>query len=81
MEKNLKGSLALVFLIMAKYTFEEYLSFIEDQLGIQLLDYQKYILEKIYNSEYVYFIPARTMCRENLFQAQKILKELIEEET
>lgn len=65
---------------MSKYTFEEYLSFIENQLGIQLLDYQKYILEKAYNYECVYFIPARTMWKENLFQAQKILKELMEKD-
>lgn len=65
---------------MAKYTFEEYLSFVEGELGIQLLSWQKLVLQKIYNGEYGYYMPGRTTGRVITYEASKRLKELMKEE-
>lgn len=44
---------------MTKPTFEDALTFIQDELGITLYDYQKYLLRYWWNGEEIYFLPAR----------------------
>ena len=39
-----------------KKTFEAYLAFIEDELGLQLLSYQKEMLRKLYEKPNLYII-------------------------
>lgn len=40
-------------------TFEDCLAFIENQLGVQLLDFQKDVLKKLYDNENYVIIYAR----------------------
>lgn len=65
---------------MSKYTFEDCLSFIEDKLGLKLLSWQKDFLQKIYNGEYGRYMSGRGTGKKVAYEAQKILKELMEEE-
>ena len=64
----------------SKPTFEGCLDFIENKLGIQLLSWQRDFLQKIYNGEYAYYMLGRGTGKKVAFEAQKILKELMEEE-
>ena len=65
---------------MSKYTFEDCLDFIEDKLGLQLLSWQKDFLQKMYNCEYVCYMPGRGIGKEIAYEAGEILKELMNEE-
>ena len=64
-----------------KYTFEDCLSFIEDKLGVQLLSWQKDLLQRTYNGEYGFYITGRSYGGLIAYEATKMLKELIKEET
>jgi hypothetical protein len=59
--------------------FEEYLSFIENQLEVKLFDWQKVILYKLYNGEYPIVKGIRSG-KFALYQAAQMLKEEIEKE-
>lgn len=61
-------------------TFEDYLSFIEDELGIQLLDWQKEFLQQIYNGKTPYYMPGRAIGRKTVGKAEKILNKLMAKE-
>lgn len=62
-----------------KKTFEDYLYFIERQLGLQLLSYQKEMLRKLYENEHYYFLPGGTYGRETYLNAAKLLDEMKKE--
>ena len=59
--------------------FEEYLSFIENQLEVKLFDWQKVILRKLYNGEYPIVQGIRSG-KFVLYQAAQMLKEELEKE-
>jgi hypothetical protein len=65
---------------MTKYTFEDYLSFIEDKLGLQLLSWQKDFLQKMYNGEYDCYMSGRGIGKTVAYKAGEILKELMNKE-
>lgn len=44
---------------MTKPTYEQTLTFIEDELDIQLLDCQKELLRGVCENKEIYFLPAR----------------------
>ena len=44
---------------MTKPTYEQTLTFIENELGIQLFDCQKELLRGVCENKEVYFLPAR----------------------
>ena len=62
-----------------KLTFEDYLAFIENKLGLQLLDCQKEMLKKICENKTCYYIPARG-CGWSMFNAARILLEALKKE-
>ena len=64
---------------MTKPTFEDCLTFIENELGIQLLDCQKCILQKMYENKQYYFGPARRIGITTLDKAMILLEELKKE--
>jgi hypothetical protein len=65
---------------MAKCTFEACLLFIEDKLGVQLMSCQKDMLKKMYDNEFIYYIPGRMTYKRVFLQGLEILKELMKEE-
>ena len=64
---------------MTKLTFEGHLSFIENELSIKLLDWQKEVLQKIYENNPYYFRPARGIGITTLNKAMILLEELKKE--
>lgn len=66
--------MALVVLIMtnSKLTFEDYLAYIEDELGIQLFAWQKEILRASCEGNLIYY-PSRDMGKVNAW-ALKVLE-------
>ena len=60
-------------------TFEDCLSFIENELGLQLLSCQKEMLQKLYENEHYYFLPGRAYGIETFLKAAKLLEEMKEE--
>ena len=62
-----------------KIPFEDYLSFIEDSLGIQLLSYQKEMLQKLYENKYYYFLPYKDYGKTILLTTAKLLEEMKKE--
>jgi hypothetical protein len=62
-----------------KKTFEDCLSFIENELGLQLLTCQKEMLQKLYENEYYYFLPGRAYGRETFLKAAELLEEIKKE--
>lgn len=61
-------------------TFEDCLSFIENQLGVQLLAWQKEALQKIYENELYYYIPGGRGCGKTTFvKAAQLLEEIKKE--
>lgn len=54
--------------------FEEYLDFIENKLGIQLLDWQKVVLQARCEGTPIYYYPSRGMGRDTVMHALKILE-------
>lgn len=66
---------------MSKYTFEEYLSFIEDKMDIKLFDWQKEVLRMIYEGKTYCYISGAPRCGITVFKdATKLFKELMNEE-
>lgn len=65
---------------MAKPTYEDCLAFIENDLGIQLLDRQKDLLKKMLESETYYFLPSRFCGRRFYLENFKLLNELLTKE-
>lgn len=57
-----------------KPTFEQYLNFIEGQLDIRLLDWQKTILREVYNGKHIMYTGMRNG-KMVLYKAARILKE------
>ena len=64
----------------SKHTFEDCLTFIEDNLGIQLLTWQKEVLRAIYENKPYYYRPARGMGISTLEKAVILLAEFKKEE-
>lgn len=64
-----------------KPTFEEYVDFIENILGCKLLDYQKILLRKEYESKLYYYYPGRIQGLQILLEVNKILKEQMNKES
>ena len=58
-----------------KKSFEDCLTFIEDQLGLQLLAYQKEILQKMCDGKQYYFIPMLPGVRRTYLYGLKLLLE------
>lgn len=73
MEKNSESSLALMVLIME--TFEDYISYIEDELGVQLLTWQKEALYYYCKHPYAYIYVPKASGRTILKRAIKLLDE------
>jgi hypothetical protein len=57
-------------------TFEDCLAFIENELDLQLLAYQKEMLQKLYENEHYYFLPGRDYGRTIFLTAAKLLEEM-----
>lgn len=55
-------------------TFEGCLAYIEDELGITLLDWQKEFLQAVYECRPLYYYPSRGMGRGTVMHALKILE-------
>ncbi len=67
--------------MVKKYTFEEYLSFIEDKMDIKLFDWQKEVLRMIHEGKTYCCISGMPRCGLTVFKdTTKLLKELMEEE-
>lgn len=64
---------------MTKLTFEDALTFIENELGIQLLYWQQWALQKMYENHPYYFIPARGIGITTLNKAMILLEEFKKE--
>lgn len=62
---------------MTKPTYEVCLAFIENELGIQLLDCQKDLLKQTLESETYYFLPSRFYGRRLYLENLKLLSELL----
>ncbi len=73
MEKDIESPLVPVVLIMKK-SFETYLSFIENELGVQLLCWQKTALRAIYDGYYPHISNIRNG-KVMMYQATKLLSE------
>lgn len=61
-------------------TFEDYLDFIENTLGCQLLDYQKIILRNEFEGKHYYYYGGRKYGLQLLLEANHILKEEMNKE-
>ena len=61
-------------------SFEDYLDFIENKLGCQLLDYQKIILRNEYEGKHYYYYGGRICGVQLLLEANRILKEEMNKE-
>lgn len=60
--------------------FEDCLAFIEDQLGVYLLDWQKESLRMIYENKSYYFISGGRCCGRTIFKkAAELLEEMKKE--
>lgn len=57
-----------------KTTFEDCRDFIENQLGLQLLDCQKEMLQKLYKNEHYYFLPGRAYGIATFLKAAELLE-------
>ena len=55
--------------------YEDYIAFIENQLGIQLLTYQKEFLQKMCDGNQYYFIPVLLGIRRTYLDGLKLLLE------
>ena len=63
-------------------TFEDYLAFIENQLGIYLLSWQKEALRIAYENKPYYYISPGRFCGRTVFKkATKLLEEIKKGET
>ena len=60
-------------------TFENFLIFVEDNLGIQLLSWQKDVLQDMYENRPVYYRPARGIGMTTLEKAVLLLEEFKKE--
>lgn len=65
--------------VKMKKSFEEYIDFIENELGLQLLAYQKEMLQRLYENEHYYFLPGRDYDRTVFINAAKLLEEIKKE--
>lgn len=63
-----------------KYTFEEYLAFIENTLKIRIFDWQVYLLRNFYEEKESFFVPLRYKEREIAYKALELLEELMNKE-
>lgn len=79
MEKDFESPLALMVLIMKK-PFEDYLAFIENDLGCKLLDWQKTILHEIYDGKHP-VVYRRLSGKFVALRAAALLKEEMERDT
>ena len=59
--------------------FEDCLEYIECQLNLRLLDYQREVLRMVYENKCLYYIPSRHFGRTHLMRAAKLLEELLKE--
>ena len=66
--------------MMIKPTYEDALSFIENELGIELLDSQKEVLKKILEGKTYYFLPSRFCGRRLYLENLKLFSELLTKE-
>ena len=64
---------------MNKPTFEQCLTYIETELGHQLLDWHKEYLKLLYQYQNVYIMPARVNGITVARKAEKLLKEFLKE--
>lgn len=55
-------------------TFEGGLAYIEDELGVTLLDWQKEVLQAVYERRPVYYFPSKGCGRGTVMHALKILE-------
>lgn len=55
-------------------TFEGCLAYIEDELGVTLLDWQKEVLQAVYERRPAYYFPSRGCGRDTVMHALKILE-------
>lgn len=63
-----------------RYTFKEYLAYIEITLGCRLLDWQKEILRNFYNGKDWYYMPSRCSGRKIAYKALELLEKIMFEE-
>lgn len=64
-----------------KKSFEEYIDFIENKLGVKLFEFQKQLLRETYECKYYYhYAPGRLYGLSILREAMKILMEQMEKE-
>ena len=61
-------------------TFEQCLTFIENELNVQLLPYKKEILKMVYEGKQLYYTPARYRDRCITLQGIELLTGLMNEE-
>ena len=62
---------------MVLKTFEDCLAFIEHELGIKLLSYQKTLLYEIYEGKQIYYMPARGSNKRILSQSIELLTHMV----
>jgi hypothetical protein len=65
---------------MTKPTFEDALLFIENELDIQLLQFQKEILRIMFEKENSYFVPSRFCGRRLYLENLKLINQLLTKE-
>lgn len=68
--------MALVVLIMksSRPPFEDCLAFVESIIGIELLDWQKEVLQDVYERRPAYYFPSKGCGRGTVMHALKILE-------
>lgn len=65
---------------MTKPTYEDALLFIENELGIQLLQFQKEFLRMMFEKETSYFVPSRFCGRRLYLENFKLINQLLTKE-
>lgn len=63
-----------------KYTFEECLAYMEITLGCRLLDWQKEMLQNIYDGKEYFYMPPRHYEKKIALKAIELFEELINKE-
>lgn len=63
-----------------KRTYEDFLFFAENQLGIRFLEWQKDVLRKVYENKPLYYRPARGIGMTTLEKAVMLLEVFKEDE-
>lgn len=62
-------------------SFEEYLDFIENKLGIKMLDFQKEIMRRCYEQKEIYITYPPHAGRTDFRALYAVIKELLKENT